>query len=167
MTAGFIAALGAGCSGRSKESEDDTVVCEIPDTVYRRWDEVQDDDYYKINVDKRFIVEYSDGSILIFGVNDDGESVNVFGGKPNGVETLEIPGEVEFSGKTYRVYRIARQAFATCPRDSVKWMAGVKEITVGEGIVNCGLGCFEGAPDLLRVKLPASLSSIGYAAMSD
>lgn len=160
-------AAGAGCGSGSKGSENDTVVCEIPDTVYRPWDDVVDDEYYKISEDKRFNVGYSDGSILIFRVNEDGETVNVFGGNPNGVETLVIPGEVEFAGNNYRVNRIARKAFATFFNDSIKWMAGVKEIAIGEGVESCGWGCFEGAPDLERVKLPSSLSSIGYAAMSD
>ena len=157
----------AGCGKGSRGNIEDTVVWEVPDTVYRPWDEVKDDDYYKIAEDKRFNVEYPDGSILIFGVNEDGETVNVFGGNPNGVEKLVIPGEVEFSGRKYRVYRIARHAFATFFNDSVKWMEGVKEIAVGEGIENCGLGCFEGAPDVERIILPASLMSIGYSAMSD
>ena len=156
-----------GCGNKSSGSGEDTVVWEVPDTVYRPWNEVKDDDYYKIAEDKRFNVEYPDGSILIFGVNEDGETVNVFGGNPNGVEKLVIPGEVEFSGRKYRVYRIARHAFATFFNDSIKWMEGVKEISVGEGIENCGLGCFEGAPDVVHISLPASLSSIGYSAMSD
>lgn len=167
MTAVFFAVSAIGCGSGSKGSVQDTVVWEVPDTVYRPWDEVKDDDYYKIAEDKRFKVEYPDGSILIFGVNDDEETVNVFGGNPNGVEKLVIPGEVELSGKKYRVFRIARHAFATFFNDSIKWMDGVKEISVGEGIENCGLGCFEGAPDVEHISLPASLSDIGYAAMSD
>lgn len=157
----------AGCGKGSRGNIEDTVVWEVPDTVYRPWDEVQDDDYYKIAEDKRFKVEYPDGAILIFGVNKDGETVNVFGGNPNGVKKLVIPGEVEFSDKKYRVYRIARHAFATFFNDSIKWMEGVKEISVGEGVESCGLGCFEGAPDVKCISLPASLSSIGYAAMAD
>lgn len=167
MTVALFAVAATGCGNKSKGTVEDAVVCEVPDTVYRPWDEVKDDDYYKIAEDKRFNVEYPDGSILIFGVNEDDETVNVFGGNPNGVEKLEIPGEVEFSGKKYRVYRIARHAFATFFNDSIKWMQGVKEISVGEGIENCGLGCFEGAPDVERISLPSSLSSIGYSAMSD
>lgn len=163
----FMAVAGFGCGNKSKGTVEDAVVWEVPDTVYRPWDEVKDYDYYKIAEDKRFNVEYPDGSILIFGVNEDDETVNVFGGNPNGVEKLVIPGEVEFSGKKYRVYRIARHAFATFFNDSIKWMEGVKEISVGEGIENFGLGCFEGAPDVERINLPASLSSIGYSAMSD
>lgn len=163
----LLAVVGAGCRNGSRECVEDTVVWEVPDTVYRPWDEVKDDDYYKISEDKRFNVEYPDGSILIFGVNEDEETVNVFGGNPNGVEKLQIPGDVEYSGKKYRVSRIARHAFATFFNDSIKWMEGVKEIVVGEGIENCGLGCFEGAPDVECISLPASLSGIGYSAMSD
>ena len=167
MTVALITVVGAGCGNVSKENIEDSVVWEVPDTVYRPWDEVQDDGYYKIAEDKRFRVKYPDGSILIFGVSEDGETVNVFGGNPNGVKKLVIPGDVEFSGRKYRVYRIANHAFATFFNDSIKWMEGVKEISVGEGVENCGLGCFEGAPDVELISLPASLSSIGYSAMSD
>lgn len=157
----------AGCGNSSRGNIEDSVVWEVPDTVYRPWNEVKDDDYYKISEDKRFNVEYPDGSILIYAVNDDGEIVNVYGGNPNGVKRLVIPGEVEFAGKKYQVSRIAQHAFATFFNDSVKWMEGVKEIAVSEGIEYCGLGCFEGAPDVERISLPSSLSSIGYSAMSD
>lgn len=167
MMSAFMSVVGAGCGNGSKGNEEDSVVWEVPDTVYRPWDEVNDDDYYKVSEDNRFNVEYPDGCILIYAVNDDGETVNVYGGNPNGVKRLVIPGEVEFAGNKYGVKRIARHAFATFFNDSIKWMEGVKEISVGEGIENCGLGCFEGAPDVQRISLPSSLSSIGYGAMSD
>ena len=167
MMSAFMAVGLFGCGKGSKDVTEESVVWEVPDTVYRPWDEVKDDDYYKIAEDKRFNVEYPDGSILIFGVNEDEETVNVFGGNPNGVKKLVIPGEVEFSGRKYRVYRIAKHAFATFFNDSIKWMEGVKNIVVSEGIENCGLGCFEGAPDVEHISLPSSLLSIGYSAMSD
>ena len=167
MTVVLSGVTGVGCGNVSKDSLKDTFVWEVPDTIYRPWDEVQDDDYYKIAEDKRFNVEYPDGSILIFGVNEDDETVNVFGGNPNGVEKLVIPSETVYEGKKYPVRNIAKHAFATYFNDSIKWMNGVKAIEVSEGIGYCGLGCFEGSPDLEIVYLPASLTDIGYAAFSD
>lgn len=158
--------MAAGC-GSSAQKNVDPVVWEEPDTVYRTWDEVKDDDYYKIPEEGRFMVENADGSIFIYGMNEDGKSVALYGGNPNGVERLEIPGKVEFSGKQYGVTRIGTHAFATFFNDSIKWMEGVKEISVDEGIESIGLGCFEGAPNVERINLPASLMNIGYAAMSD
>ena len=99
MTVVLFAVAGAGCGYGSRDTVEDTVVWEVPDTVYRPWDEVKDDDYYKIAEDKRFNIEYADGSILIFGVNEDGESVNVFGGNPNGVEKLVITSNLQLFPK--------------------------------------------------------------------
>lgn len=161
---GIIVASGCGKSAKDRRMQ---AVIEVPDTVYRPWDEVKDDEYYKLPEDKRFNVEYNDGVILIFGVNEDDKTATIYGGNPNGVEKLEIPSNVEFSGKKLGVTNIAQHAFATFFNDSIKWMAGVKEIAVGEGIENCGLGCFDGAPDLRIVSLPASLKNIGYCAFSD
>ncbi len=78
-----------------------------------------------------------------------------------------LPSEVKQDGKKYKVTAIARLAFTTYDTDSIKWMEGVKEIVVEEGIENCGSRCFEGAPDLIRVSLPKSLTSIGYRSMAD
>lgn len=161
-----LAIIMTGC-GKSAKDRGMEAVIEVPDTVYRPWDEVKDDEYYKLPEDKRFNVEYNDGVILIFGVNEDNKSVTIYGGNPNKVEKLEIPSDVEFSGKKYGVTNIAQHAFATFFNDSIKWMEGVKEIVVGERVETCGLGCFEGAPDVVRISLPSSLSSIGYCAMSD
>lgn len=166
MMACLTLGMAGGC-GKGTRVVESPVVCEVPDTVYRPWDEVQDKDFYKIAEDKRFNVEYSDGVILIFAMNEDGETATVYGGKPNGVERLEIPGDVEHSGKILRVTNIASYAFATYFNDSIKWIAGVKEISVGEGIENFGAGCFEGAPDLKLISAPTSLKSIGYCSMSD
>lgn len=161
-----VGVLASGCGSGAKKNLD-PIVWEEPDIVYRPWDEVKDDDYYKIPEEGRFMVENADGSVFIYGVNEDKETVTIFGGNPNGVEKLIIPGEVEFSNRKYVVSRIASHAFATFFNDSIKWMEGVKEIVVGEGLESCGLGCFEGAPDVVHINLPASLSSIGYGAMSD
>lgn len=166
MVGAILIVLAISCNKPTKDN-DQLVLFELPDTVFRQWDDIHDEDYLSLDEDRRFKVEYPDGKILIFGENEDGESVSIYGGNPNGVETLIIPSTVKHSGKSYRVTNIAKFAFATLDYDSIQWMKGVKNIVIEEGIETCGMGCFEREPDLKQVYLPASLTSLDYCLFSN
>lgn len=135
--------------------------------VMRNWDEGLDDDWYELDEDRKFKVEYPNGGSFLFGVNEDEVSVTLYGGNPNGTETLVIPSQVDHADKIYKVTQIGRLAFATMNTDSIRWMESVKNIIVSEGIEGLGSKCFEGAPDLRVIALPKSLKSIGFRSLAD
>lgn len=157
----------AECRGKHEERIREVIVEEIPDTIYRPWDKVKDDTFYEIDEDKRFNIENNDGSIFIYGVNEDGKSVTIYGGNPNGIETMVIPTEIKKDDMRYKVTHIAEFAFASFDNDSIIWTKGVKSIVIEEGIETSGIYCFEYCPDLETVSIPASMKNLAAGMFSD
>lgn len=64
MVAATLIVLAVSCNRPTKDN-DQLILFELPDTVFRQWDDIHDEDYLSLDEDRRFKVEYPDGKILI------------------------------------------------------------------------------------------------------
>lgn len=98
-----------------------------------------------------------------FQVNEGGLTVTLIKGDAKGAEHLEIPGHVSGLGSDFQVRSVGAFAFKDYGGKKTP-LKGVKHMMIAEGVALTGQNCFEGAPDLEDVILPASLEKIGYGA---
>ncbi len=92
------------------------------------------------------IGENGDSAELTY-LSYDSTNVEAYQGK------LDVPAEVELSGRTYQVSGITPLACVYCD--------GLTSVTLSEGLSRIGFGAFSDCPKLALVSLPATLTTLG------
>ena len=70
--------------------------------------------------------------------------------------SVTIPSTVTYSGTTYRVTSIGKQAFASC--------RGLTSVTIGNSVTSIAYGAFASCTALTSITIPNSVTSIGNSA---
>lgn len=108
-----------------------------------------------MNAQKFTAKSSKDNNTYYYSVNADGETVTLIkSGKYKKFKTIDIPSEVTYLGKNYKV-TILESAFIYCEK--------LKTVTLPEGIVSVGVACFNGCKCLETVHLPGTLESLSYS----
>ena len=96
-----------------------------------------------------------------------------------GMKSVQIPENVAYKDKTYRVTSIGDRAFCNCSEltsvtipnsvtsigENAFWCcSGLTSVTIGKSVTSIGYGTFYGCSGLTSVEIPNSVTSIGDCA---
>lgn len=112
-------------------------------------------------------VENADGVTIYYNYYNEGRELEVTAVPewkyPKYTDSIVIPEEVTYSGRTRKVTSIGKQAFYYCNITSITIPKSVTSIGVG----NFGEGTFYGCQKLTSIMIPSSVTTIGRDAFAN